>query len=67
MKIYVWEKNLLRTKFDRKTEGFKGYELNTKKALSEVDPQILLSWDPMPSIDSVNKYIDLMKQKSEKI
>ncbi len=48
--------------FNRKTEAFKGYQLEAPKALEKVDPQILLGLDPVPITSSTKFFLKMMNR-----
>ena len=63
--IYFKEKFIYSAPFDKGKEGFRGFFVDEKKGLKDIDPQILMSWKPLPKFFGFNKYLRLRDEEDK--
>lgn len=55
--VFFKEKLIYSAPFNRKNEKFKGFFVDEKKGLKDIDPQILMGFVPVPKFFALNKYL----------
>ena len=59
---FLREKEMIIAPFNKRSEAFKGYQLDVQRAFEKVDPQILLSLDPVPITKATKYFLKKMRR-----